>query len=721
VVHYPVFGGPHNQALRLAGPLEARGYRTTVLLPDEPGNAVERLRAGGVDVVTMPLHRLRARPDPLLQARFALSFWREVGAIRRLIRERSIDLVEVSGLVNPHAAVAARLESVPVVWQIVDSRAPAPLRRLLMPLVLRLADSLMFDGEALVELHAPGGLGNVPTFVYYPPVDAEAFVVSPAKRLEARAALGIPPDADVVGMVANLNPQKGIEYFVRAAGLLHQRLPGCWFVVFGASYETHREYGRLIEQEVAACGVPSGRLIFAGTRPDLENWYPAMDVKLITSVPRSEGTTTTAMEAMACGVPVVATDVGAVREVVEDGCTGFVVPPLDPRALADATLRVLTDGPLRERMAAAAREQAEGRFAAGVCADMHVRAFEAAASHRRRAGHHVADGSGVPGHAPDLRSLLVCPACRGRLAWSAEASACAGCGRAYPVVGGIPVMLPDQHAAEHDELDHHHGHGHKEQQASFFDRELAAGFEVSRPHGTPRLYRALLLEKFRRSTAGLDDRLPGVLALSVCGGSGLDAELLARTGARVICSDISLGAVGRARERAERYGLSIVPLVADVEHLPFADRTIDLVYVHDGLHHLEDPLAGVREMARVASQAVSVTEPARAAATGVAIRLGLALEREEAGNRVARISPAEVAGALRETGWRVARAGRYAMYYPHAPGRIFAFLSKPGFYHLALAALAAFNAAGGSRLGNKATVVAVRSEAPGNPHALEAP
>src|SRR5439155_661416 len=87
-------------------------------------------------------------------------------------------------------------------------------------------------------------------------------------------------------------------------------------------------------------------------------------------------------------------------------------------------------------------------------------------------------------------------------------------------------------------------------------------------------------------------------------------------------------------------------------------RTVPLVYVHAGLHHLEEPGAGLAEMARVAARAVSVTEPARAAVTALAVRLGLALAREEAGNRVARLLPAEVAAELRARGFRVVHADR---------------------------------------------------------------
>src|SRR5207249_11192752 len=112
-------------------------------------------------------------------------------------------------------------------------------------------------------------------------------------------------------------------------------------------------------------------------------------------------------------------------------------------------------------------------------------------------------------------------------------------------------------------------------------------------------------------------------------------------------------------------------IVADVEHLPFADRSVDLVYVHDGLHHLGDPSTGLKEMARVAAKAISVNEPARALATAASVRLGLALEREEAGNLVARLKPHEIQSMLIAQGFRIVCAQRYAMYYRHHPGRVF--------------------------------------------------
>jgi SAM-dependent methyltransferase len=301
-----------------------------------------------------------------------------------------------------------------------------------------------------------------------------------------------------------------------------------------------------------------------------------------------------------------------------------------------------------------------------------------------------------------LLARCACPVCHGALEWSSDAVTCAICRARYRIDQGVPVFTTWDRLAEDRESQH------KLEQAAFFDAG-ADDWEIERPRGAPDLYRRLMEDKFRRATVGLEQILPGASALTVCGGSGMDAEFLARAGAVVIASDLSLGAAGRVRERARRHGIDITPIVGDVESLPFRDRSIDIVSVHDGLHHLTDPLRGLTEMARVARRAISVSEPARAAATAIAVRFGLALEQEEAGNRVARLDPAEIAATLGDFGFRVVGGGRYAMYYQHEPGRPMRFLSRRQGGRVAAGALRAFNRRAGS-IGNKLAVSAVRTD-----------
>src|SRR5438094_2995357 len=173
VVHHSTFGGPHNHALRLCRPLARHGWELVILLPDEPGNAAARLRTAGVPMVQMPLHRLRASLDPRLALSSLFSFPGEVAAIRRIIREQHIDLVALAGLVNPHGALAAKLEDTAVLWKIIDSRTPPVLRWIMMHAVRALADAVMFTGDGLVASHVKSGSIRLPRFIYYPPVDTQ--------------------------------------------------------------------------------------------------------------------------------------------------------------------------------------------------------------------------------------------------------------------------------------------------------------------------------------------------------------------------------------------------------------------------------------------------------------------------------------------------------------------------------------------------------------------
>jgi SAM-dependent methyltransferase len=318
---------------------------------------------------------------------------------------------------------------------------------------------------------------------------------------------------------------------------------------------------------------------------------------------------------------------------------------------------------------------------------------------------------------PPVASLLVCTVCRGDLDWGESAASCSACARSFPIVDGIPIFLDAVADADHDELDHEadqlrdedHGQAghHKQRQADHFDRMAAEEFEIVRPHGTPRLYRWILNDKFRRAISPISKDLRGSTAITVCGGSGMDAEFLARAGASVISSDISLGAARRARERARRRALDVWPIVADVEHLPFRDGTVDLAFVHDGLHHLERPAVGLLEMARVARRWVAVTEPARAAVTAVAIKFGWALDAEESGNQVMRLAPDEVLRVLKGEGFERLVGGRYATYYRHEPGAWVQLMSRPVLFQVVTACFRLGDRLIG-RYGNKMVVVAVR-------------
>jgi SAM-dependent methyltransferase len=211
------------------------------------------------------------------------------------------------------------------------------------------------------------------------------------------------------------------------------------------------------------------------------------------------------------------------------------------------------------------------------------------------------------------------------------------------------------------------GTDRRESQLHFYEEECDPEFEIARPHDCGRLYEFLIEHKFQTGLEVLGIDIAGRSVLEVCCGSGMMSEKFARAGAIVTASDFSAAAIARARNRAERYGFAARFLVADAEHLTFPDRSFDIVAVHDGLHHLDNPDRAIREMARVASRAVLILDPARALLTRLAVHLGVAVDVEEAGNEVKRLVPNRIAAILRAEGYSSVNWRRTLMYYPHRP------------------------------------------------------
>ncbi len=378
VIHYPVFGGPHNQALRLAGPLAERGWDTVVLLPDEPGNAATRLQEAGVQVITAPLVRIRAIPSLRVQLRTVARLRPDVRAIRRALVDEQADLVLLGGLANAQAAFAGSAEQVPVVWQLLDTRMPAILSAAYLPLLARYADSIMVTGNRVARAHPGVPLLASRTVPFFPPVDRDLFAPNAAMRAASRSELGLNDDGPVVGIVGNLSPMKGHGTFLRVAAEVQRLHPDARFLILGADFEYRTEHSQSLWAEAERLGLSLGETLIVRDPADrIPELAQAIDVLVLTSEPRSEGLPTVIGEMMALGKPVVAADVGGVREAVEDGVDGFVVPARDIPAFTAAIARLLDSPELCAQMSSAALEGAS-RYSIESSADAHVRAFDLA-------------------------------------------------------------------------------------------------------------------------------------------------------------------------------------------------------------------------------------------------------------------------------------------------------------------------------------------------------
>jgi glycosyltransferase involved in cell wall biosynthesis len=153
----------------------------------------------------------------------------------------------------------------------------------------------------------------------------------------------------IVGAAGRLSPEKGFAFLVDAAAEVLKDMPTTGFVLFGEG-----DLRESLEQQIAAQQL-QGRFILAGFRADFDDYLPHMDLLVLPSL--TEGLPNVALEALAAGVPVVATDVGGTGEVVEDGVDGYLVPPGDPGAIAGKISDLLANDWLRRWMGANGRER----------------------------------------------------------------------------------------------------------------------------------------------------------------------------------------------------------------------------------------------------------------------------------------------------------------------------------------------------------------------------
>jgi glycosyltransferase involved in cell wall biosynthesis len=324
-------GAPYHDGSRF-------GYTIAYVLPSK-ATLVGALEAAGLRVVS-------------LEGEHGAGWvWR----LRKLVRQERIDLVHSH---SAYAALGARLGLGPrrpklvytehAVWEL--HRKPTYWANLLT--FHRANHVFAVSDHVNASIRYPRALRFLPM----PPVETLYHGIDLAAVDQwggpngVRQELGIPPEAPLIGSVANFEPMKGQEHLLRALVHVRHAIPEARTVLVG-----HGRFERQMRQRASRLGL-SDTIIFTGYRADAPRVAGAFDVFVLPSV--HEGLSIALIEAMAQGRPSVVTNVGGLPEVVRDGIDGLVVPGRNPLALASALVSLLRNPTLRQRMGEAARLRA---------------------------------------------------------------------------------------------------------------------------------------------------------------------------------------------------------------------------------------------------------------------------------------------------------------------------------------------------------------------------
>ncbi len=348
-------GGSSDCTLLQAIGAARRGHRVTLLSGEtlSPSPLIERARAqSGITFRTIP--DLIRRPSPLRDLAALI-------AIARILRESRFDILHThTSKAGVLGRLAARLTpSRPAVlhqphghlfygyYGVVGTALVTLAERILAPLT----DRTITLSRRGTEEHLRRGIGRPGDYASIPSgVDLGPFRRAARRREPERARLGCRPSDVLVGTLCRLEPIKGVEDLLAAFALAAPDRPSLRLHLAGDG-----PLAGALEGRVRALGL-AGRVTIARSWVPPETILPALDLFVLAS--HNEGMGRVLIEAMACGRPIVATSVGGVPEVLEEGRCGLLVPPSDARAIADAILRISGDTRLSSTLSERGRRRA---------------------------------------------------------------------------------------------------------------------------------------------------------------------------------------------------------------------------------------------------------------------------------------------------------------------------------------------------------------------------
>ena len=363
-------GGAQEHVYSLVTRLNPEAYDVRVISLTH-GSSVRRLQKAGIDVTVID------EPDDRLAvaavAESLGSFHPEVihNHMYRaeVVGTRAALLLGERGCQRP--AVISTVHSSRI--RCVDDREQL---RQLTPLI----DRLIVVSKAIERKIREEGRVGAPVSLIYNGVDLQRYNhQQPCCTLHDD--YHIPEDAQIVGVVARLEAEKGHRTLIDAWPDVLAAVPNAWLLIVGEGSERDA-----LEAEAATLGV-SERVVFTGRREDMPAVTAALDVAVLPSYREAQGLSV--LEAMALSRPVVASRVGGIPEMIEDGVSGLLVPPNDCTALATAIIRLLKDHPYADMLARRGHDLVHDRFCIELMVDSIERLYDEAAL-RLRASESVA-------------------------------------------------------------------------------------------------------------------------------------------------------------------------------------------------------------------------------------------------------------------------------------------------------------------------------------------
>ena len=358
-------GGSGASASALVKKLFQRGHKV-IYVCNETSLWYENLKDIGVTTVTSLGMKAKFRPT----LKFFKGYWNDIRKIKELIEKEKIDILHVH--TSPEHWIGAIASSL--------AKSPVPLirtRHIVVPVRNNCINRYLFNRKtakviAVAETIRKNYFNNSSydlskIFTIHDGVDAEKFnPISNGRNV--REEFKISSDTFLIGNIARFARVKGHEYFFKAIYEVAKVFPNIKALLVGCGgVKSHAQEKERIEKLVDECGV--GKFVlFAGFRKDIPDVLAAIDLFVLSSI-GSEGSSRGTIEAMAMAKPVVASSVGVLPELVANNVTGYIVPPKEPHAMADAIIKIIKEKEKAKAMGEKGREIVLKEFTEDIMAE----------------------------------------------------------------------------------------------------------------------------------------------------------------------------------------------------------------------------------------------------------------------------------------------------------------------------------------------------------------
>lgn len=368
-------GGPQIRIAEVAKRLKEQGIETTVIYPKYQSDLFkQRLDAYGIKNIRLPLHRLTKDKKHLLA--YFFFFFYEIIYLYLFFKREQFDIIHCSGgSWQFKGIIAGKLAGSKTLWHLNDTGMPGFFRWIFRLIAPKFADGLIVAGKRVKDYYVEGlGLGDTPVIECLPPVNTDRFDPS---KVEYDKSISEADGLKIV-TVANINPTKGLEYFMRMAADLNRRYKRLNFFIVGPVYDTQKSYSKTLSKLQDRLRLDN--LHFYGACQDVPNVLNAADIFVCTSI--SESGPMSVWEAMSMEKAIVSTDVGEVARFFKNAEIGFIVPIKDAEALAEKVGVLIENPDLRQEFGKKAREVACKYLDINVTTQKHIQAYRTVLSRR---------------------------------------------------------------------------------------------------------------------------------------------------------------------------------------------------------------------------------------------------------------------------------------------------------------------------------------------------